>query len=163
MAERKYKCYGTCGEKYLKEEMLVHSNKKYCKKCYEEVIKETEDRQNLYNLIKMHYGVTFPTKMHLAQIKNEKNKGYSYYDMILAINYCVNVLHMRFNPKMGFGYVSNKLEDAKIYYHKQEIQKMKALELYNDKVVEEHRVIVEKLDNTNKLKAEKTIGLEDIL
>ena len=60
---RKYKCYGTCGEKYENDLMVIHSNKRYCKSCYEQKIRDEEDRKTLYNLIRKSYNVTFPTSI----------------------------------------------------------------------------------------------------
>ena len=165
---RKYKCYGTCGEKYTKDNLIIHSNKNYCKQCYEKVTKDNDDRVILYNLIKKHYNVTFPTSMHLAQIKKVKENGYTYEDMILGLRYCIDVLRLKLNGKMGFGYVSNNIEAAKQYYKEQEqkaaiVENIFADNIFTDTFTTSTVVKVAKLDNTNTLRQSKMINLEDIL
>ena len=160
---RLYKCYGTCGNKYEKTELVVHSNKNYCKQCYEKMIREVESRQTLYNLIKTHYGVTFPTSMHLAQIKKVKELNYTYDDMILGLRYCVDVLHLKFRPNMGFGYVSNNIEAAKMHYKELEEKQQHNDNIFSDNILQHKTVKVAKIDNTNNLKKSKFINLEDIL
>ena len=163
MANRKYKCYGTCGEKYKETEMVVHSNKRYCKSCYEKKIAEIDARTTLYNLIKKHYKVAFPTSMHLAQIKKVKELGYSYDDMILGLRYCVDVLHLQLNPKLGFGYVGNNIEAAKMYFEEQKRKQQHNSNIFSENIMQKKTVKVAKIDNTNKLKQSRMINLDDIL
>lgn len=163
MAGRKYKCYGTCNEKFEKEHLFVYSNKNYCKNCYDKVVKNNEDRVALYCLIKNSYGVTFPTSMHLAQIKRLKDQGYTYEDMILGMTYCINVLKMKFNPKMGFGYIANNIEQAKMHYEDVKRKSDNIFETFDNKNFESKKVVVAKIDNSNALRESKIINLEDIL
>lgn len=162
MAERKCKCYGNCGEKYLKKDLTQYSNKNYCHSCYEKVVKENEDRVTLYNMIKDNYKVTFPTLMHLAQIKRCKEEGYSYEDMIKAMNYCISILKLSFGPNMGFGWISNHMEEAKEFYRKEAERTKSMFENYNN-TTEDKKVLINKIDNTNTFKESKMIRLEDIL
>lgn len=160
---RKLKCYGYCGEKYEKSELLVYSNKNYCKSCYEKVIKENDDRVTLYNLIKSNYNVVFPTSMHLAQIKRCKDMGYTYYDMILGLRYCIDVLKLKFNPKMGFGYVTNNIEHAKLHYKEMSKRQISNDNIFEEDILTQKVVKVAKIDMTNTFKESKKIKLEDII
>ena len=159
---RKYKCYGTCGEKYDKEDLILHSNKNYCKACYEKTIKDSDDRIILYNLIKTHYGVAFPTSMHLAQIKKVK-ENYTYEDMILGLRYCVEVLKLKLKPNMGFGYVSNNIENAKLHYKEMSRKQTQNDNIFSDNMLIEEKVKISKLDNTNMFRKSKIINLEDLI
>lgn len=160
---RKYKCYGTCGEKHSNEEMIIHSNKRYCKICYENKINEEEDRRNLYNLIKRSYNVTFPTSMHLAQIKKAKDNGYTYYDMILGLNYCNEVLKLQLNPRLGFGYVTNNIEAAKMHYKEIEEKNKKNNNIFLTEETIVEKVVAKKIDNTNEFMKSKMINMEDLI
>ena len=163
MAIREYKCYGTCGEKYEKQLLTNHNGKNYCSKCLEEMFVNKENMQTLYNLIKRHYNVTFPTSMHLSQIKNCKNQGYNYEDMIIAFNYCIDVLHTKLNPKMGFGWISSKIEEAKEHNREENERKSQVSDVYDDQLFKVESVKVAKIDITNTYKEEKKIKWEDIL
>lgn len=160
---RKLKCYGYCGQKYEKSELLVYSNKNYCKSCYEKTIKENDDRVTLYNLIKSSYNVIFPTSMHLAQIKRCKDNGYSYEDMILGLRYCLDVLRLKFNPKMGFGYVVNNIEAAKVYFEEMSKRQISNDNIFEESILSQKVVKVAKIDMTNTFKESKKIKLEDII
>ena len=160
---RKYKCYGTCGEKYENDSMVMHSNKRYCKPCYEQKIRDEEDRKTLYNLIRKSYNVTFPTSMHLAQIKKAKENGYTYDDMIQGLNYCNEVLRLQLNPRLGFGYVTNNIEAAKMHYKelRNKNQNIDNIFLTEEKIVE--KVVTRKIDNTNEFMKSKMINMEDLI
>lgn len=160
---RLYKCYGSCGEKYEQTSMIVHSNKRYCKTCLEKKIQDEEDRNELYSLIRFHYGVTFPTSLHLAQIKRCKDNGYSYNDMVIGMKFCLDVLHMKFTPSMGFGYVTNNIEAAKEHYKKQKEKQISNDNIFSDNIFESAKIVVTKPDNRNLFKESKMINLEDIL
>lgn len=163
MAKRQLKCYGSCGKKYPIEELKKYSNKNYCEKCYDEVVKINDDRVALYNMIKTHYNVTFPTSLHLGQIKRLKDKGYSYEDMTKGLTYCVNKLNMKFESQMGFGWVSNNIEEALKYYKEIEVKNNNIFETINEKTFESQKVVIRKPNETNSFKESKIIKLEDIL
>lgn len=159
---RLYKCYGKCSEKYEKDKLILHNGKNYCHSCYHQMISENDSRVALYNLIKVHYGVKFPTSMHLAQIKKMK-ESYTYDDMIIGLNYCVNVLKFRFNPNHGLGYVTNNIEAA-LYNHKEQKERdKKNNNMFLNSTITHEKVQVASIDETNQLKKSKLINLEDIL
>lgn len=161
---RKLKCYGKCNEKYEKDKLKVFRGKNYCEKCYEKVVKDNDDRVVLYNMIKTYYGVTFPTGMHLRQIKNQLNLGYTYGDLIKAFNYTLKIKKMtQFNQTMGLGWITNNIEAALKFYKDEEKRAVNIFETYDENSNVETKVKVAKLDNTNKYKESKIISLEDIL
>ena len=160
---RLLKCYGSCNEKHEKQFLINHNGRNYCKKCYEEVVKSQEDMKTLYSLIKRHYNVTFPTSMHLSQIKRAKDNGYSYEDLIKAMNYCVDKLNMKFNPKMGFGWVTNKIEEAKEYYKQEYERQNQVNNIFDSSLFKVESVKIKKIDKTNTYRESKKIKWEDIL
>lgn len=160
---RQYKCYGSCNQKYEKEKLVNHNNKNYCNECYKETLKNQNDMKTLYNLIKTHYQITFPTSMHLAQIKQAKSKGYSYEDMVITMNYCINNLNMKFNPKMGFGWVTNKIEEAKAYFIEENERKSQVTDVYDENLFKVDKVKVTSIKIENTYKESKKVKWEDIL
>lgn len=157
---RKYKCYGSCGEKYDKTMLAIHAGKNYCQSCYLELIEEKSNMEVLYNLIRRIYSVTFPTAMHLGQIKRLKGQGYKYRDLVLAANYYIKNGGKRLNANMGFGYISNCIEVA---LH--EVKKTNDINEKNmfEKVDDNITIISTKVEIENKYKKSKIINLEDIL
>ena len=83
--------------------------------------------------------------------------------MILGLRYCVDVLHLKLKPNMGFGYVSNNIEAAKMHYKELEEKQQHNDNIFSDNVLQHKTVKVAKIDNTNNLKKSKFINLEDIL
>lgn len=160
---RKYKCYGTCNEKYENDVMIIHSNKRYCSTCYENKIQEEEDRRTLYNLIKTSYKVTFPTSMHLAQIKKAKDNGYTYNDMIQGLNYCNEVLRLQLNPKLGFGYVTNNIEAAKMHYEEMRNKNKNIENIFFTEPASVQKVVAKKINDTNEFIKSKMINMEDLI
>lgn len=158
---RLLKCYGDCGNKYEKDKLKSHGGKNYCEKCYESKVSEYEERGILYGKIKDYYGVTFPTKFHLAQIKRIKDNGYSYKDMYLALEYCKKELKMNFDPTMGFGWVENKLEESILHYKNKEDNDKKFENVFGYVQPQVEKVKV-KLDDTNTFRQSKLIKLEDL-
>lgn len=161
---RKLKCYGKCNEKYEKDYLTKFGGKNYCKECYKIVCKDNDDRVTLYNMIKTYYRVTFPTGLHLRQIKNQIDNGYSYEDIIKAFNYTLKVKRItNFSPNMGLGWVTNNMEAGIKFYKDEQKRNINIFQTYDEKSKEVAEIKVAKLDNTNKYKESKIIKLEDIL
>jgi len=161
-ASRLYKCYGLCNEKYSKNELLEYGKKKYCKACLDSILKEKNEREELYLTIKTLFNVSYPTGMMLKQIKQYKEEcGYTYKGMTLTLNYCSKMPGIDFKSTMGVGIIPHQYEKAKADYIKkaQQKSKMENTELKAKEVV----IKIKKLDNTNHLKNERLIDLEDIL
>ncbi len=73
--QRLYKCYGSCEQKYTKDQLIEHvKGKRYCEKCLNELIREQKDREELYQTIQTLYNVNFPTGMMLKQISQYKDE-----------------------------------------------------------------------------------------
>ena len=101
--------------------------------------------------------------MHLAQIKKAKENGYTYDDMIQGLNYCNEVLRLQLNPRLGFGYVTNNIEAAKMHYKelRNKNQNIDNIFLTEEKIVE--KVVARKIDNTNEFMKSKMINMEDLI
>lgn len=162
-APKQYKCYGTCKKTYEKRFLTNDGGRNYCNKCLEEKYENEEDRKTLYHLIKVHYGVVFPTPQHLAQIKRCIQQGYRYRDIVVAFNYTISVLNTRLNPTLGLGWVTSNIEKAKAYNTEVLARNAQTNFNYNEGLFEVDRVKIAKIDTSNTYKQEKKISWESIL
>lgn len=157
---RKYICYGTCNEKYLKEELINHSGKNYCKKCYDTKLQEQKDRQDLYSYIKEIYNISFPTGYMLKSIKQyQEDYGYKLKGILLTLQYCKEIKKMTFNAAMGLGIVPYEYENAKAYW----IERNRKMKNHKDCEVSEEVVVITTFKEDNAYKQNKLISWEDIL
>lgn len=85
MSNRLLKCYGYYNKKYPKEVLIKYSptgegaGKNHCPECYQRKVKETKEREDLYNFIKTTYNLNFPTGNMLRQIKQfREERNYTY-------------------------------------------------------------------------------------
>lgn len=97
------KCYGECGEKFEKSEMLQISGKNYCEPCYSKKTKDTKDREELYQYLQKTYNLSFPTGLMLRQIKTLKEeRGYTYKNIRFTLDYIFNI-RKAYSPDLKFG------------------------------------------------------------
>lgn len=133
---RLLKCYGTCEKKHLKQELTKHKGKNYCQVCLKEKRRNDEDYQFLLMKIKTSYNIPYPNGMMLKQIKTFKeDRGYSYHNQGLAIDYIRNVLRKKMETKYGLGLVPYIFDDAVRYYKENEekARRLKDVSFINNK------------------------------
>lgn len=159
---RLLKCYGTCEKKYLKEELTKYKGKNYCQACLKEKRRNDEDYEFLLMKIRTSYNIPYPSGMMLRQIKTFKeNRGYSYYNQGLAIEYIKNVLRKKMETKYGLGLVPYVIDDAVKYYKENEekARKLKDIDFINNK---QHAKISSKTLKENDYGKKKMINMEEL-
>lgn len=165
MAARLYKCYGTCGGKFEKAEMIEQGGKNYCKSCAEAREKEQRERNELYNLIKELYKITYPTGMMMKQIKNYKEQfNYTYDGIMKTLRYLSGKPGIEFKSTYGLGIITYKYDEAQEYYKRQ--NELAAAHIFKSalpEAVEEIVIKTNKPNNTNAIKKERMINLEDLI
>lgn len=155
-----YKCYGSCNEKHLKENMKQISNKNYCLCCYDAVIQERADREELIQYIKYAYNISFPSSFMLKQIKEfQEIRGYKLKGMTLTLRYIKEVLKMPLNHRYGLGIIGTYYESAKTHY----IEQQKRQANHKDVKIETKTIVVKKATAENNYKKSLLINLEDLI
>ncbi|HLO11562.1 MAG TPA: hypothetical protein VK190_04835 [Pseudoneobacillus sp.] len=113
----KVKCYGSCEQRFEKEQMTKIKGQNHCPECYQKVLKENEDRQVLYNTVQKIFQVPFPTGMMLRQIKTFKEeRAYTYEGMTMTLCYIVKVLQTKLNTRGGLAMIPYCYDQAIKYY-----------------------------------------------
>lgn len=153
------KCY-LCENKFPKADLESISSKNYCFKCASIIKQEKKDREELINVIKRLYNISYPTGLMLKQIKTFKEeRGYKLKGITLTLLYCMEQLNVTFHERYGLGIVPLHYESAKKYW----IDKNRRAKNHIDFVVKEETIIIPKIVITNNYKKDKLIKLEDIL
>ena len=159
---RLLKCYGTCEKKYLKEELTKYKGKNYCQVCLKEKRRNDEDYEFLLMKIKHSFNIPYPNGMMLRQIKTFKeDRGYSYHNQGLAIDYIKNVLRKRMETKYGLGLIPYVIDDAVKYYKENEekARKLKDVDSINNK---QRAKISAKTLKENDYGKKKMINMEEL-
>lgn len=110
-----------CGKKVTKEEKMTHSNKSYCKECYDEIMHEKEEYKKLIDLICTYFKIEAPTGLILKQVKDYKEQfGYSYGGMTYTLWYIKEIENKNFTEvKYGVALIKYNYEKAKAYFEQQ--------------------------------------------
>lgn len=160
---RLLKCYGeSCAEKNLKypENELKKINgkgKNYCPHCYAMELKNREQREHFWKVVKQYYGEI--TGRMMKEASNMIKSGhYKYSGMALTIEYCVKVKRMRMDIKYGLGCVSTYYEDAKKHYL--EVKKIKEKVKDKDLTPQQINVTIN-LSSITPTRVRKRITLEE--
>lgn len=160
---RLLKCYGTCGKKYVKEELEQYKSKNYCSECLRVKRKDDEGRDTLQKVIMKIFNIPFPNGQMLRQMKMfREERNYEYEDQAKAILYGKYQLKKEFHPKYGLGLIPYIIDDAVEFYESQ-TAKMEAMK--NKKTNYDTNVLYVKpkeYDKDEKRK-EKLIDMEDVL
>lgn len=130
-------CKG-CGKKITKEEKYTHSNKSYCKECYDKIIKQHNEYKSLIDSICLYFKIDKPTGLILKQVKDYVNNlGYSYGGIKYTLYYITAILQQDLDLQYGIGLVKFKYSEAEDYYSNQiSIQNsVKNIELKPPKVI----------------------------
>lgn len=90
---RKLKCYGDdCYNNnltYNKDELTKFHGKNYCKKCYDKITKDNNEREELIHFLYNQFG-EYPSGRILKQMKDYRIiRNYSYHDQLLALKYFI--------------------------------------------------------------------------
>lgn len=110
-----------CGKQLKSEEKHIHSSKTYCKKCYEKIIRESEEYKQLITFICENYLIDRPTGLILKQIKEYKNDYlYTYGGIVYTLWYVKEILNKEFIVTYGVSIVKYYYDEAKEYYSQQE-------------------------------------------
>jgi hypothetical protein len=113
-------CKG-CGIKLTKEEKFTHSNKTYCKVCYDKIKQEKENYNDLLKYISECFEIEFPDGLMYKQIKDYKEQfGYNYAGMTYTLWYCREILNKKFDKKYGVALIKYEYNNAKNYFNSQQ-------------------------------------------
>lgn len=116
---RKYKCYGFCNEKYLKEDLEQIGGKNYCHSCAEAFRQEKHDRAVLYSTIQKVFKIPYPTGFILRQIKDyTDNRNYELVGLTQTIYYFVTIMKKQPYKNSGLSFVPYYYDSAVEYYKK---------------------------------------------
>lgn len=153
-------CKG-CGKKLKPEEKYMHSSKPYCKKCFENIERESSEYKQLIDFICENYDLDRPTGFMLKQIKEYKNDyGFSYAAMTYTLWYCKEILNKSLIEKYGVVLIKHYYDEAKEYYSQQEKLKEQVNKLSD---VKKKTKLVNRSSMRTKTKSASLINLGDLL
>lgn len=114
---RKVKC-PECGMFNDKENTVHHNSKYYCKVCYENRTRESQDYKDLIDYICELYKIDAPTGWMLKQIKDFKEQfNYTYRGIKTTLHYFYELQKGNdVSDSMGIGIVPFIYEEAKKFY-----------------------------------------------
>ena len=114
---KKLKC-PICETYNYKEETVYHQKRYYCKICYENKTKDSNDYKELINYICNIYEIDAPTGFMLSQIKKFKDQfNYTYKGIELTLDYFYNIkTNNTPDMEMGLGVVPYIYEEAKQFF-----------------------------------------------
>ncbi|PEN61657.1 hypothetical protein [Bacillus wiedmannii] len=160
MSKRLLKCYGTCGEKYPQSELTKYKNANHCLPCYQAKVKEVEDREKLYELIKKTFNLNFPTGLMLKQVKQfREERQYTYKNIAFTIDYIVRIKKMKLHMQYGIALVPHFYDEMIAYYKdlKRRREQMKDIKPRKVTVKMQPPVL------ENEYRKKKLINMEDLL
>lgn len=153
------KCYG-CEGKFEKSQLESISSKNYCTTCAPKIKQNKIDRDELYNVIKQLYRISYPSGRMLKQIKEYQDiRGYKLRGITLTLLYCRDQLKITFNEQYGLGIVPLHYDSAKKYY----IDKQRRAKNHVNYVVKEETIKIPMITVNDDYKKKKLINLEDII
>lgn len=160
MAVRPLKCYGICGSKYFKNELVKVGSLNYCHKCAEIKIKEQQDRNALYTTIQKVYQIPYPNGQMLRQMKEfGEMRNYTYEGITKTICYCVKILKMQLSIRGALSFVPYHYDTAIKYYADLEEKIKNTKEIKDEKI----RIEIAPIKHDNKKIIEKVfINLEGL-
>jgi hypothetical protein len=108
-----------CGDKFLTEDMVIRSGKKYCNECIEIKDQENEDWSTLYEYIKSIYKFSTLPILFITQLnkfrKDEKNPLTSI-GMYYTLKYYYEILGNQILEDKGVGIIPYYYDQASKYY-----------------------------------------------
>lgn len=158
---RPLKCYGDCGQKHLKQDMVKISNLNYCKPCAEKKEKEAKDRDILYKTIQTIYKIPYPNGQMLRQIKQFKeDRNYTYEGMTKCLCYFVKVMKKQPFLNGGLSFLPYHYDSSIKYYDDLEERRKNAKDVDNNEKI---LVIPIIKHDTSAYKQKKMISMGAIL
>jgi hypothetical protein len=161
MSVRPLKCYGYCGGKYLKDEMVKVGSLNHCKPCAKRKEKEQEDRKILYTTIQTVYEIPYPSGQMLRQIKQfTEEKNYTLEGMTKTVCYLVKVMKKKPFKNAGLSFVPYYYDSAQDYYNELEERRKNAKDV--DTSIKKITIKPIKHDTSNYLK-KKLVSMEALV
>lgn len=160
---RLLKCYGTCNEKYTKENLIKHSNKNYCEKCLNQMLKDKKDREILYDTIQKVYNIPYPSGQMLRQIAMFKaDRNYTYEGMTKTVCYLVKVMKSTPYKNGGLAFIPHYYDSAIHYYNELDRRQKELKDVNNaEKVVKISQYYTKSA--RDRILDKRTIKMGDIL
>lgn len=139
-----------CGIKLKPEEKHIHSSKVYCDKCYEKIMRDSDEYKKLIKFICDNYLIETPTGLMLKQIKEYKtNYSYTYGGMTYTLWYIKEILNKEFIVMYGVALIKYHYDEACNYYlHQEEIKK--SMEINSKAEIKTKVVKVNRSNNNTK-------------
>lgn len=159
MAQRKVMCHG-CKEKFDKEELIqVNKSKRLCLVCHDRTTKEAEDYKTLIKFICDGFGIKAPLGHQLKSIKDFKELGYSYQEIMYVLYYIFNIEGIK--PQgTSLGLVPYYYEKAKEHYTMTQNARRTAIKT----VMEPKQIVRKKKEDNRPLRGHtKFINISEIL
>lgn len=154
------KCYGTCGQKLPKEQMLDYKGHNHCHDCYNAKVKDVEDREELYKFLSSYFKLNYPSGIMLRQIKQYKDeRGYSYKNMRFAVDYMIRIKKIDLNVKYGIALVPHYYDEM-IRYYKDLKERRERTTDYEPKVI---NIKLKPINLENTYRQKKLINMEELL
>lgn len=136
MSGRLLKCYGTCNNKHLKEDLVKVGTQNFCKPCAEAKKKEQEDRAVLYKTIQTVFQLPYPSGQMLRQISDFiAERNYTLEGMTKTICYFVKVQRKVPFKNGGLAFIPWNYDNAIKYYNEQEEKRKNSTDVSNKKVI----------------------------
>lgn len=157
---KKLKC-PVCGTFNDKEETVFHNQRYYCKVCFENSRKESEDYRILIDYICDLYNLDVPNGWILKQIKDFKEQfNYTYKGMKTTLDYFYRIKQEE-EPEegMGIGIIPFVYDEAKKFYFDKKAVK-EGMQDFDIKDTERNKVI--HINKTDIVKNDKYKGILDI-
>lgn len=137
-----------------------YKNANHCSSCYEAKVKEVEDREKLYDLIKKTFSLNFPTGLMLKQIKQfREERQYTYKNIAFTIDYIVRIKKMRLQMQYGIALIPHYYDEMISYYKDLKRRREQMKDITPRKVTVKMQAPV--LENEYRKK--KLINMEDLL
>lgn len=138
-----------CGLQLNKDEKYTYSNKSYCKKCYDSLVYDNEQRNLLIKSLCEHMRIDALTGMMLKQLKECKETcNYSYAGMNYTLWYYTNILNKSLQVKYGVAFIRYYYEEAKSYFLQQQ-EIAKSTQLSDDIEIKTKVVKINGSNNSN--------------
>lgn len=159
---RLLRCYGYCGKKYPKDELVKYGGKNHCKPCASRKEKEQQDRDLLYKTIQKVYNIPFPNGQMLRQIKMFKEeRNYTYEGMTKTLCYFVKIQRKQPLLQAGLSFLPYYYDSAIKYYEDLEEKRKNTVVVENNiKII---KITPRKHNKREELIRKRIINLEGLL
>lgn len=160
---RKVKC-PECGTFNDKENAVYHNSKYYCKVCYENKQRESQDYKALIAYICELYEIDVPSGWILKQIKEFKEQyKYTYRGMKTTLHYFYEIQEGNdVKDSMGVGIIPFVYDEAKKFYIEKKAVKDSAFACNIDEMEKQRKIISINREHHKEKNKYKEIALIDI-